>query len=82
VSDTSLKEIAPFARSMPTVPRSSSAGWSITPKTLSHDASPRWMCSFTPVRRFSGCSSMPVAAMNSTKLPTSVAPAKACVAAT
>ena len=34
-----------------------------------------------PVRRFNGCNSIPVAAMNSMKLPTSVEPAKAWPAA-
>jgi len=50
-------------------------------KTLSHAASPFWSCSFTPVRRFNGCSSRPVALMKPMNSATSKAPAVASIAA-
>ena len=39
---------------------------------LSAAASPRWSCSFTPVRRLSGWSSISIAVMNDTNPPTVV----------
>ena len=60
------------------VPLSSSGGSSMTENTLSAAARPRCSDELTPVRCFNGVSSISVAVMNDTKLPTVTPLAPVC----